>query len=349
MEIQTSHTAEERRKRILERMDMVKTFFEDGDISGALTTLGGVKEEYIKIKEDTAVDPAEKINIETAEKNADQQIAASKKAFKEDEAMHKLLAGKTVSIEQLISLVNYFSIDPENDKWLSERLSFKRLVYKKKGYKILKFRSKDDQGQIQLDGFVHVQSLEKEIDKGWIPVDEKTIERILAKETAQEMNNIEKGMTETPQKLIGLIQNLRDQKIQPEMIKKKILDTKPKIKMGEHTANINYYMEINNHPVIHIEGFPASVWLKLEERAIGTAVSILHLLEPLSGKLGNIKPFGAHTIEEAMDLRDHDIKELSFWKEKEPENNITIEEINALIFMKKGRGVVRNKKPAKPE
>ena len=247
----------------------------------------------------------------------------------------KLAAAKTLTVPELMALVSRMNPTRENSVQISNLLSTKRLVHNRRGYKIIAFRCVGVNSFIKIEGFEHVQFLEREMNRGWIPFDATVIERVLAETTAKAVKKLEEHLPESAEDFIGLINMMREKKTMPEAIKQDIIRNRPVIKVGEHGALVDYYLEKDGIPLIHFQGFPSKVLTLLDKSAIETSVRIAHLLKPLDEKLARLKPFKIDSLAKAVFADRKDIEKLP-----EFSNEFTKEDVDAALFLNARKGII---------
>jgi hypothetical protein len=269
------------------------------------------------------------------EKKAAKMIHDAEKTRSADDKYYKLMAAKTLTIEELISLVNYLGAEREQSDYIDRLLFSKRLVHKKRGYGILAFRGVGGKAFVKLEGYAHVQFMEKEENQGWIPLDHQTLQRVLGEETSKAVQKLEEHLPESPQDIIELISLLKDRKTDPLLIKQKIMQTRPTIKVGGHGAVVDYYAEKDGASLIHLQGFPQKVLVRVEKEHIEKAVTIAHLLKSLDEKLARIAPFKISSLGAAVTADSKDILQIPAFS-----NEFSPEDVSALLFLNEKRGIV---------
>jgi hypothetical protein len=247
----------------------------------------------------------------------------------------KLAAAKTLTVPELMTLVSRMNPTRENSVQISNLLSTKRIVHNKKGYRIIAFRCVGVNSFIKIEGFEHVQFLEREMNRGWIPFDATVIERVLAETTATAVKKLGEHLPASAEEFIGLINMMREKKTMPEAIKKDILNNRPVIKTGEHGALVDYYIEKDGIPLIHFQGFPSKVLTLLDKSAIETSVRIAHLLKPLDEKLARLKPFKIDSLAKAVFADRKDIERLPEFSDE-----FTKADVDAALFLNARKGIL---------
>jgi hypothetical protein len=260
---------------------------------------------------------------------------------------YNLKKAKSLTIKQLIELVHFLGTEREYSEYIEKVLFGKRIVFNKKGYRILRYRGGGDQGHIMIEGFQHIQVLENEMNKGWVPVDEKFLERVFAEQGLKAVRKLDEKLPLTPEEFFDVIDLLRTKKTPPEVIKADIIKNKPLIivkdKAAEHGARVNYYIEKDNTAYIHFEGWPGKLLVAADKQSIEKAVGISHLLAQINEKLTRLKPFGISNImivKKDKTETGEAINSKLLAKVKDFSAELTEEEIAAMVALHETKGIV---------
>lgn len=235
------------------------------------------------------------------EVHAKQEMRDAKKARHREEKFLALTKKRVVSVDELLQLVEHYGAD--NNEFLDQLLSSKKIQHKNKSYRVLRYRHAAGHSFIKIEGFEHVQFLENEANRGWLSLTKKEIVDVLEKQEMKAVKKIEAGITQSPQELAGFIASLRDRKVLPELIRKELMEKKPPVQVEGVTARANYYLEKAGEPLIHFEGYPKNLWATLEPESIRTAVLLSSRLAVINSELGRTKPYDITSAEHIVAMK----------------------------------------------
>jgi hypothetical protein len=316
-------------EHLAQLLDAAMSDFEECNFDGAAATLSEMETILVGERRDDSVFEAA---AEEFGKSAGSALKDAKKA-PSPEKQDRAFMSPYLTISQLIELVESLGPSRESSDYISGILATKSIVHNKRAYRILAYRCVAGKSYIQLEGFEHVQFLEREATKGWIPLDAQAIERVLGEEAARAVKRLEEHLPVSPQEMVDLITSLRDSKTPASSIRQKLIETRPTIKVGGHGALVDDYAEKDAIPLIHLQGFPQKVWLTLDKAAIESIVPIAHLIKPLDDKLASVKPLRIDGIAAAVSAKRKDIGQLAAF-------GFTKEEIDVLLLLNEKKGVM---------
>ncbi|MBI4738279.1 hypothetical protein HY772_01740 [Candidatus Woesearchaeota archaeon] len=227
--------------------------------------------------------------------DAKHALSDSKKGTKKEERFMALLKKRAITLDDLFEIVGHYGA--EENALLDDLLSSKKLMHKKKAYRLLRYRRAAGASFIKIEGFEHVQFLENENNRGWIPLTKKDVSDVLEKQEMKAVKKIEAGVAQSPQELVAFIVSLRDKKVLPELIRKELMEKKPLIRVENVTARANYYLEKAGEPLVHFEGYPKNLWATLDPASLNTAVLLSSRLVVLNAELERTKPYDIRSIE----------------------------------------------------
>jgi hypothetical protein len=241
--------------------------------------------------------------------NAKRAIKDSKKAKKELKKSVDLSRQRVLTVDEMLTLVSHYSgAQSENNDFLDRLLSSKKLRHKKNTYQILRYRFSGGNNFVRIDGFEHVQFLEQEVNRGWIPLEKEKIIDVLEKQEMKSVKKMEKGAAQSPKEIVDFIVSLRDRKLAPEMIRKEIMEKKPAVEAAGVTARANYYLEKGGEPLLHFEGLSKRIWGRIDAESVAVAVRLSKRLAVIDAELKREKPFGIESVEMALMKKTPDKK-----------------------------------------